>query len=101
MSEAAATPAPAQSAPPPVCPYLDPENAPLPKSGWLRRWPWVTVLLPFIIFMLFNMVEPSPPDPKVEAEVAELTKKVEEGNAAERNLAQGRLNKIHEEQSHK
>ncbi len=82
MSEAAVTPVPGQKAPPPVCPYLDPENAPLPKSGWLRRWPWVTVLLPFLIFMLFNMVEPSPPDPKVEAEIAELTEKVEGGNAA-------------------
>ncbi len=50
--------------PPSPNPLLDPENAPLPKSGWLRRYPGVTFLLPFVTFMLVGMFEPSRPDEK-------------------------------------
>ena len=37
-------------------------NAPakLP-AGWLRRWPWVTFLFPFIVYMLVGSLEPTPP----------------------------------------
>ena len=35
-------------------------QTPLPK-GWLSRWPWVTFLLPFIVFMLAGSFEPTPP----------------------------------------
>jgi len=32
-------------------------------AGWLSRWPWVTFLLPFIVFMLAGSLEPTPPPP--------------------------------------
>jgi CAAX prenyl protease-like protein len=51
-------------------PLLDPENAPLPRRGWLRRWPGVTFLLPFVIFLLVGMIEPKPPEHEGEAESA-------------------------------
>jgi CAAX prenyl protease-like protein len=66
----AATIPPAIPTPSP-CPYLDEANAPLPKSGWLRRWPGVTFLLPFAIFMIVGSVEPSAPDPEDHAEASE------------------------------
>jgi uncharacterized protein len=50
--------------PPEPNPLLDSENAPLPKSGWLRRSPWVTFLLPFLLFMLIGMFEPPAPELK-------------------------------------
>jgi CAAX prenyl protease-like protein len=100
MPEAAQPPAGTKS-PPSPCPYLDPENAPLPKRGWLRRWPGFTFLLPFAIFLIAGMFEPSPPDPKVEAEIARLTKLREAGNVAERSLAAEELKKLEEEQIHK
>jgi CAAX prenyl protease-like protein len=88
--------------PPLPCPYLDPANAPLPKSGWLRRWPAVTFVLPFVIFMIVGSVEPSPPDAKVEAEIENLTKKIsdEATNAAERTMAEEALRKLEEERRH-
>lgn len=64
MSDVANHPADRNGGPPSACPYLDPEHAPLPKRGWLRRWPGVTYLLPFAVFMLVGMIEPSPPKPK-------------------------------------
>ena len=30
--------------------------------GWLSHWPWVTFLLPMIVFMLVGTLEPQPPD---------------------------------------
>ncbi len=93
---------PAEDKPaPPVCPYHDPDNAPLPKSGWLRRWPGVTYLLPFVIFMIGGMFEPSAPDPKKEAEIARLTKEVETGNAAVRDVAEKQREVLLHERSHK
>lgn len=80
-------------------PLLDPENAPLPKSGWLRKWPWVTFLVPFAIFTIAGMFEPSPPDPKVKAEIAKLTELVESGNAAERSLAEEQLHELEKEEA--
>ncbi|HYO24193.1 MAG TPA: CPBP family glutamic-type intramembrane protease [Lacipirellulaceae bacterium] len=61
-----------EKAPPPPCPYLDPENAPLPPSGWLRRWPGVTFLLPFVVFMVFNSLplESAPTPEELAAEKA-------------------------------
>ncbi len=35
---------------------------PLPR-GWLGRWPGVTFLLPFVIYMLVGSLEPTPPEP--------------------------------------
>lgn len=36
-------------------------------SGWLSKWPWVTFLLPFIVFMVATSFEPSPP-PQLDSE---------------------------------
>ncbi|TWU30067.1 CAAX prenyl protease-related protein [Bythopirellula polymerisocia] len=36
--------------------------APLPP-GWLSRWPAVTFLFPFAVFMLIGSLEPTPPKP--------------------------------------
>ncbi len=30
-------------------------------AGWLSRWPWVTFLLPMIVFLLVGSLEPTPP----------------------------------------
>jgi CAAX prenyl protease-like protein len=87
--------------PPEPHPYLDPPNAPLPKEGLLRRHHWLTVLLPFLVYMLANMFVPSAPDPKVQAEIDRLTKQIETGNEAARTLAQEKLEKIRAEESHK
>jgi CAAX prenyl protease-like protein len=99
MSESTAKPATKTPEPPP-CPLLDPENAPLPKSGWLRRWPGVAYLLPFVIFMLVGTFEPSPPDPKVKAEMARLRDLIDNGNVAQRSVAEDQLRKLDEEQTH-
>ncbi|HMO86310.1 MAG TPA: hypothetical protein PKC18_15460, partial [Lacipirellulaceae bacterium] len=53
---------PVQSDTPPSNPLLDPENAPLPKRGWLRKYPGFTFLLPFAVFLIVGSVEPSPPE---------------------------------------
>jgi CAAX prenyl protease-like protein len=85
---------------PSPCPYLDPENAPLPKSGWLRRWPGVTFLLPFVTFMLVGYFEPKPPDPKVLADIARYEEQLETGNAAQKHVAEQELAKLKEEEAH-
>jgi len=36
-----------------------PSQAILP-AGWLSKWPWVTFLLPFIVFMVATSFEPTP-----------------------------------------
>jgi CAAX prenyl protease-like protein len=104
MTEPEATP-PSESpgkTPPSPCPYLDPENAPLPKNGWLRRWPAVTFVLPFAVFMIVGSIEPSPPDRKAEAEIKRLTKEIESGelNLAQESLALDQREKLEEEQTH-
>jgi CAAX prenyl protease-like protein len=104
MTEPATTP-PSESpgkTPPSPCPYLDPENAPLPKNGWLRRWPAVTFVLPFAVFMIVGSIEPSPPDRKAEAEIKRLTKEIESGelNLAQESLALDQREKLEEEQTH-
>lgn len=48
----------------PNVPLLDPDQAPLPKRGWLRRWPWVTFVVPYAIFLIVGSVEPSEPKPE-------------------------------------
>jgi CAAX prenyl protease-like protein len=53
MSDPAA-PSPESPKPPHPCELVDEANAPLPKSGWLRRWPSVTFLLPFCIYIFFT-----------------------------------------------
>ena len=35
-------------------------QAPLP-GGWLSKWPWVTFLMPFLVFMIATSFEPTPP----------------------------------------
>jgi len=30
-------------------------------AGWLSKWPWVTFLLPMVVYMLMGTFEPSPP----------------------------------------
>ena len=35
--------------------------APLP-AGWLSRYPWVTFLLPMVVYMLLGSFDPTPPD---------------------------------------
>ncbi len=37
-----------------------PTQAKLP-AGWLSKWPWLTFLLPFIVFMVATSFEPKPP----------------------------------------
>lgn len=38
------------------------EEFPVPlPTGWLSRWPWVTFLLPMIVYMLMGSLEPTPP----------------------------------------
>jgi CAAX prenyl protease-like protein len=88
--------------PPSPCPYLDPENAPLPKSGWLRRWPAVTFVLPFAIFMIVGSLEPSPPNAEIEAKYKSLIAVLEDpnANAAEKKLAEEDLIKVNEERHH-
>jgi uncharacterized protein len=81
-------------------PLLDPENAPLPKSGWLRKWPWVTFLVPFVIFLLVGSVEPAALDDKEKAEIARLTKQLDSDNIAERGVAEEQLKKLEKEHSH-
>jgi CAAX prenyl protease-like protein len=105
MAEADETPAtettPAAGTPAPLpFPLLDPENAPLPKSGWLRRWPAVTYLLPFGMFMLVGMFEPSPPDPKVQEKIAQYEKQLDTGNAAEKHFADEQLKILRHEAEH-
>lgn len=39
---------------------IPPIQANLP-AGWLSRWPWITFLLPFFVFMLATSFEPAPP----------------------------------------
>ena len=34
--------------------------------GWLSHWPWVTFLLPMIVFMVLGSFEPKPPETSVE-----------------------------------
>jgi CAAX prenyl protease-like protein len=104
MTEPATTP-PSESpgkTPPSPCPYLDPENAPLPKNGWLRSWPAVTFVLPFAVFMIVGSIEPSPPDRKAEAEIARLNSEIESGelNLAQQSLAEEQRNKLVQEQHH-
>jgi CAAX prenyl protease-like protein len=48
-------------------PLLDPENAPLPKSGWLRRWPWVTFVVPYAVLLIVGSIEPTEPEPEPDA----------------------------------
>jgi len=43
-----------------------PAQAPLPE-GWLSRWPWVTFLLPLLVFMLSGSFESVPPTPPATA----------------------------------
>ncbi len=38
-------------------------------SGWLSQWPWVTFLLPFIVFMVATSFEPKPPPQLASAEI--------------------------------
>lgn len=37
-------------------PYLDPEQAPLPPAGFYRRHHWITVLLPFLVYAVFQFM---------------------------------------------
>jgi CAAX prenyl protease-like protein len=86
--------------PPAPNPLLDPENAPLPKSGWLRKWPWVTFLVPFVIFLLVGSVEPAALDDKEKAEIERLNEQLESDNIAERGMAKEQLEKLEKEHSH-
>jgi CAAX prenyl protease-like protein len=102
MSESAA---PETPQPPALHPYLDPENAPLPKSGLNRRWPWVTVLLPFAVYMIIGSVEPSRSEEPKEKPAASKDEESAESDAenGEKSLAQlevERLRKAKEEEEH-
>jgi CAAX prenyl protease-like protein len=88
--------------PPSPCPYLDPENAPLPKKGWLRRWPAVTFVLPFAIFMIVGSIEPKAPDLKLEAKYKSLVATLNDpnANAAEKKLADEQRVEVEKELHH-
>ena len=49
-------------------------------SGWLSRWPWVTFLLPMIVYMLMGTFEPKPPPVSEEMDqaTAEFERQIEE-----------------------
>ena len=44
---------PATAAAKPPSPFLDIEHAPLPAKGLLRRQHWLTVLMPFLVYMFW------------------------------------------------
>ena len=46
-----------------------PTQAKLPE-GWLSKWPWVTFLLPMIVFMVATSFEPTPPPKFDSGEIA-------------------------------
>lgn len=61
---------------------LPPPNK-LPE-GWLSRYPWVTFVLPFIVFMVLTSFEPTPPegfDPKAAKSAEELNANLERAEA--------------------
>ena len=96
--------------PKPLHPYLDPEHAPLPKSGLLRRQAWLTVLMPFLVYMFIQaLVEgrldaPEAVDPKAAATKqagAEPDATQEEKNAAEEQAEQERKQKEEHEKAGK
>jgi uncharacterized protein len=39
------------------------DGAPPLPAGWLGRWPWITFVAPFAVFMLVGSLEPTPPQP--------------------------------------
>lgn len=39
--------------------------------GWLSHWPWVTFLLPMIVYMLLGSFDPTPPSSSLDDELAE------------------------------
>jgi CAAX prenyl protease-like protein len=45
-----------------------PAGAPPLPPGWLGRWPWVTFVAPFVVFMLVGSLEPTPPNRPTPAE---------------------------------
>ncbi|MCA9229598.1 MAG: CAAX prenyl protease-related protein [Planctomycetales bacterium] len=49
-------------------------------AGWLSRWPWVTFLLPMIVYMLMGTLEPKPPQvaEKVDEATAEFERQIAE-----------------------
>lgn len=52
-------------------------------AGWLRRWPWVTFLLPMIVFMLVGSLEPVPPPATDSAENAAADTSVDDDSEDE------------------
>jgi len=78
--------------PPPPNPYLDPEHAPLPPAGFYRRQHWVTVLLPFLVYAIFQFMIESrldAPTGEEEAKAAQAgdTSKIAEEDEDEDNAA--------------
>ena len=56
-----------------------PRTAPTPlPPGWLSRWPWVTFLLPLLVFMVATSFEPTPPP---------ATEKNPDGSSVEETLS--------------
>jgi len=49
-------------------------------AGWLAKWPWVTFLLPMVVYMLMGTFEPTPPPvpDAVDAATAEFERQLEE-----------------------
>ena len=59
-----------------------PTQAKLP-AGWLSEWPWITFLLPMIVFMLATQLEPKPPTRFDSDEIVETILEAEAGFFAE------------------
>lgn len=62
------------------------EVAPPLPAGWLSTYPWVTFVLPMIVFMLLGSFEPTPPqgfDPRDAESITELRTRLERAEALE------------------
>lgn len=54
-------------------------TAPALPQGWLSRWPWVTFLLPMIVFTLVGTLEPKPPEPSPTSGTSEVLREDADG----------------------
>lgn len=64
-------------------PWLDPENAPLPPRGLLRQHHWLTVLMPFLVYMLVMFmfesgIRPADATPPPDKPFEEMTREEKE-----------------------
>jgi CAAX prenyl protease-like protein len=78
---------------PPPHPYLDPAQAPLPAQGLLRRHHWLTVLMPFLVYAVFQFMLESRLDAPTAAE-AEANRTGETASAADADAEENEAAKL-------